>query len=145
MRIYLAAPLFNDMERERNARFKGLLRGWGHEVYLPQEDGGIATELIGKGANAATVRRQIFEGDLTAIREADAVVALLDGRVPDEGLCVELGYAYGIGKPCVGYQTDRRSLDQFGNNPMVDGCLRALARTEEDLKSALELLASKRA
>ena len=140
MRLYLAAPLFNDMERERNARFKALLESWGHDVYLPQEDGGIASELIGKGSDAATTRKTVFMGDMEAIRATDALVALLDGRAPDEGVCVELGYAYGIGKPCLGYLTDQRTLDRYGINLMVEGCVSGIARTEADLKDALALL-----
>ena len=37
MRIYLAGPLFSSAEREWNQRLAALLRGFGHEVFLPQE------------------------------------------------------------------------------------------------------------
>ncbi|MFZ3357430.1 MAG: hypothetical protein WCA56_04700 [Xanthobacteraceae bacterium] len=37
MKIYLAGPLFSAAERDFNARLAGLLRGLGHEVWLPQD------------------------------------------------------------------------------------------------------------
>ena len=42
MRIYYAAPLFNDMELKRNSEIKELLESKGYEVYLPQNESGLA-------------------------------------------------------------------------------------------------------
>jgi nucleoside 2-deoxyribosyltransferase len=137
MLIYLAAPLFNEMELERNRELRDFLRGLGHEVYLPQEDGGLAFDLIAQGADMADVRRKVFAADVEAVRRCDILLCVLDGRVPDEGLCVELGMAYTLGKTCIGYQTDKRSLDKFGNNLMIDGCLKTIVHTKEELKDAL--------
>ena len=36
---------------------------------------------------------------------------VLDGRIPDEGACVELGIAYANGKRCYGVKTDARSVE----------------------------------
>jgi nucleoside 2-deoxyribosyltransferase len=48
----------------------------------------------------------------------------LDGRVPDEGACVELGIAYGNGKRCYGFKTDTRSIEMgLDINPMISGCM----------------------
>ena len=37
MKIYYAAPLFNDMELKKNAEMKQWLENRGYEVYLPQD------------------------------------------------------------------------------------------------------------
>ena len=48
----------------------------------------------------------------------------LDGRVPDEGACVELGIAYGCGKRCYGFKTDTRTIELgMDLNPMIAGCM----------------------
>ena len=44
-RIYVAAPLFNEMELERNSKIKTILVNNGYEVYLPQDEAGLK-ELI---------------------------------------------------------------------------------------------------
>ena len=51
------------------------------------------------------------------------VVAVLDGRVPDEGVCVELGIAFSFKKTVVGVLSDSRTCFPWGLNPMVSGCL----------------------
>jgi nucleoside 2-deoxyribosyltransferase len=61
----------------------------------------------------------VFLQDLTALRACDAVVINLDGRAVDEGAAFELGFAYALGKRCVGYRTDVRVLLPWGLNPMV--------------------------
>lgn len=48
---------------------------------------------------------------------------LIDGRVPDEGACIELGIAYAQGKRCYGLKTDTRTIQlDLDNNPMIEGC-----------------------
>ena len=48
---------------------------------------------------------------------------MLDGRVPDEGACVELGIAYASGKRCYGFKSDARSIElDMDLNPMISGC-----------------------
>ncbi|SRR5258708_3712238 len=137
MRIYIAAPLFNDSEKERNVRLRDALREWGHDTYLPQEDGDIAFTLIAKGGNPGTVRKQIFNHDLKEIKGCDILLCVIDGRVPDEGACVELGMAYALGKRCIGYKTDSRALDRYGDNLMIDGCLESVVKDMKRLKQAM--------
>jgi nucleoside 2-deoxyribosyltransferase len=54
-------------------------------------------------ANAAAAR-----ANQEAIDRADAVVAVLDGPDVDSGTAAEIGYAFGRGKPIVGYRGDFR-------------------------------------
>ena len=62
-----------------------------------------------------------YESDIDAIRKCDVLVAVLDGRAIDEGVCVEIGYAKALGKQIVGFKTDSRCALPWGNNPMIDG------------------------
>ncbi|SRR6266849_1943832 len=144
MRIYIAGPLFSDMERSRNARIRNLLLASGFETYLPQEDAGTCYALIDKGLAKAEVRKALFEKDIEAVRNCDVIVCLLDGRVPDEGMCVELGMAFALGKLCIGLKTDSRAMDKNGDsNIMIDGCLSRICATEEELTAEMIALRSR--
>ena len=124
MYIYVAALLFNEMERERNTKFNKRLKKLGFKTYLPQEDGGVAYDMIKEGKmSKQEVRQYLFDTDYKAVQESDIIICLLDGRTPDEGTCIELGMAYAMGKICIAYKTDSRAMDQNGdNNVMIDGC-----------------------
>ena len=124
-RVYFAAPLFNIHEQEFNLKLTHLLESYGYEVFLPQRDGYLAAEMQGKSQEELT--DMIFKKDRDEVLKADIVFVLLDGRVPDEGACVELGIAYANGKRCYGFKTDARSVE-FGLdlNPMITGCFKKL-------------------
>lgn len=120
-RIYFAGPLFNAGEKEFNARVVQVLERAGYSVFLPQRDGMLAAELAGLTQEQKVSR--IFEKDVSELRGADLLVMVLDGRVPDEGACVELGIAYQLGKRCYGIKSDVRSLeDGLDINPLLAGC-----------------------
>lgn len=139
-KIYFAAPLFNEMELKRNEEITQILRNWGYEVYLPQESAGLSAKLIANGGDKYEVSRNIFNTDLDGIKSCDILIFFLDGRVPDEGACVELGMAYAWGKKCIGYKTDDRCLDFTGtDNLFIEGCLdfKVMHKLDE-LKNELE-------
>lgn len=122
MRIYLAAPLFNDMERSFNARLTALIEPFA-EVFLPQRDGKLMRNLVADGMPLATARRMVFEADIAALKACTHVVAVLDGRTIDEGVAFEVGYAHALSKTCIGLKTDDRTLLPSGDNPMIlAGC-----------------------
>ena len=120
--MYLAAPLFSVAERAFNERLAANLERLG-PVYLPQRDGALVPDLIASGLSRTEAKRAVFQRDIGSIQECEVLVAVLDGRTIDEGVAVELGYAYAIGKPCIGYKTDFRQLSEFGDNPMIEGTL----------------------
>lgn len=133
MRVYIAGPLFNNQERSLNEKLAVFLEKNRVGTYLPQRDGSLAFDEIKKGANAKETRENIFKHDLEEIRKCDAMVCIMDGRVPDEGMCVELGMAFMLDKKCIGYKTDVRTMDEYGDNVMVEGCISKTARSEEEL------------
>ncbi|MBQ1911484.1 MAG: nucleoside 2-deoxyribosyltransferase, partial [Erysipelotrichaceae bacterium] len=82
----------------------------------------------------------VFEKDLEAMDASDVFLFLLDGRVPDEGACVALGYFYRSGKPCVGLKSDHRCLTPSGDNLMIAKALRKICRSKEELLEYLKQL-----
>jgi hypothetical protein len=78
------------------------------------------------------------------VLDADVLLVVLDGRVPDEGACIEVGIAWGDKtlrnpkKRLVGLLTDSRSaFPQWQLNPMVREPLEMVARSREELLAAL--------
>jgi nucleoside 2-deoxyribosyltransferase len=139
MKAYIAAPLFCDAEKAFNLQVDTAVRAVGLETYLPQRDGGEAARLVRQGMDEHTVRQRLFDLDCTQVTDCDVFVIVLDGRVPDEGACVELGMAYAHHKPCFGLQTDSR---RFGgtdsNNLMIDYTLTGgISSSLEELTDAL--------
>ena len=138
-RIYFAGPLFNEAEREYNLKLTTLLESYGYEVFLPQRDGFLAPELEGKSEAEKT--NMIFRKDRDEVLKADILFMTLDGRVPDEGACVELGIAYASGKRCYGIKGDARSVElDMDVNPMLTGCFTKFFYNlnEEELFASLE-------
>ena len=120
-KVYFAGPLFSQAEKDFNLRMTEVLEEYGYEVFLPQRDGLLAAEMEGKTEEEKT--RIIFEKDVSEVMNADIILVNLDGRVPDEGACVELGIAYAAGKRCYGIKTDVRSVElDMDLNPMISGC-----------------------
>jgi nucleoside 2-deoxyribosyltransferase len=116
--IYLAGPLFSAIEKLENDRLCRALEKW-CDVFLPQRDGELIPDLIRRGLDHVEAYRVVFDRDISALNACDAVVINLDGRAVDEGAAFELGVAYALGKPCVGYRTDVRVLLPWGLNPMI--------------------------
>jgi nucleoside 2-deoxyribosyltransferase len=134
--LYLAAPLFTPTERELNTRLEAILRRT-FRVFLPQRDGLL---LPGKRLTAGSFKaksRKVFSIDLEAIRRASVLLAVLDGRVIDEGVAFELGVAFSLGKKCIGYRSDSRVLLPWGINPMIQNSLsHCVANTDELIRWA---------
>lgn len=137
IKVYLAAPLFSPAERERNRHLRDQIATIGN-VFLPQEDGELIFDLLRDGVPLEEAKARIFSSDIKAITDADVLVIVLDGRSIDEGACFELGYAFCLGKTCVGLKTDARSLLAFGDNPMVEGALARTFHNEDELVSWLK-------
>lgn len=132
MKVYLAAPLFSEAERYFNASLCAAIEDT-CDVHLPQRDGPLVEKKIEQGEAAFTVSRLAYESDISAIRQCDMMVAVLDGRVIDEGVCVEMGFAKALGKFIIGLKSDSRCALPWGHNPMIDGCVDVWVRSAEEL------------
>jgi nucleoside 2-deoxyribosyltransferase len=113
--IYLAAPLFTPLERERNLVLATELRKAGHEVFLPQEINAA------KGSGGLDLRK-IYTECSDSIHHAALLVAIVDGPDVDSGVAWELGYATAKGVRTICIRTDRRKAEGNGVNIMIEFC-----------------------
>ena len=141
-KIYCAGPLFNEPERIEMAAIADAMESAGHETFLPQRDGLEARELadyLGR-SGVRTHHLAIFSLDVYRLLEwSDAVVANLNGRVPDEGTVVECALAWHAGKPLVIHKKDDRVPPFEGyDNPMITGLAGHFVNTIDDLVRRVE-------
>lgn len=121
--IYLAAPLFSQAERLWNRKLSAAITG-----ILPQARFILPQSFSPDGDDAyASLYQQCVDG----VREADVVVAVLDGPDVDSGVAWEMGYAGALGKPVIGVRTDMRESQEQGVNLMLSRSCDALVRAAE--------------
>ena len=128
MRVYFAGPLFTSYERAFIDECAGRLRADGTEVFVPHEN------ALAEGDTSAAA---IFAKDWQGLSDADAVVAVLDGPMVDDGTACEIGMFYALmqtdstKKGIVGLLTDLRSTlghEGHGLNLFVLGCIEAAGK-----------------
>ena len=142
--VYLAGPLFSKAERRFNLQLTERLEASGFRVFLPQRDG-VQRETSSYDAMTPEQRRHaMFRRDRQQILDCHIFLIVLDGRVPDEGACVELGIAYGQkylqggGKLLIGLHSDTRAAFIGSRlNPMVRVALDSIVDDEEALLRVL--------
>ena len=134
-RIYIAGPLFSHAELRFNELVNEFVENKGYSTFFPQRDGKILADLLHEGESKEESINIIFDLDVNEIKKADILIFILDGRVPDEGACVELGIAYALNKMCIGLKTDSRCLLDNLDNPLILGALKGkIAKNIEDLQ-----------
>ncbi len=122
MKVYFAGPLFTPYERTYIDECAAQLRADGLEVFVPHEH-----EL----AMSDTTPEWIFAKDMDGLGPANAVLALLDGPMVDDGTACEIGIFYALmqsdpsKKGVVGLLTDLRGSrgESSGLNLFVEGCI----------------------
>jgi nucleoside 2-deoxyribosyltransferase len=145
VKIYFAGPLFTPPERRFIDECAVQLRGAGFDVFVPHEH-----ELALDGTVTA---ERIFAKDRAALVEANAVLAILDGPVIDDGTACEIGIFYGLmqsdqkKKGIVGMTHDIRALrdsnrenEAKGLNLFVVGCIEAAGTIVTSLEGAQAVL-----
>jgi len=145
MRVYIAGPLFSKAERVFNLRLAEKLEAKGYQVYLPQRDGIESEKVQYNKVPINELQKAIFERDRDELLQADVFLFVLDGRVPDEGACVELGIAYEHkhllqqDKLLLGLHTDMRGAFPEGKlNAMISGALDYTTGDEEQLLAEID-------
>ena len=140
MKIYFAGPLFNQAEKQFNQILTEKLEQNDFEVFLPQRDGAEKDNHPYDKMTKDERRKAIFSINRDQILSCDIFLFILDGRVPDEGACVELGIAYTQkflekkNKILVGLQTDVRAVFLGGKlNPMIKVPLDNIVESKSDL------------
>lgn len=138
-RVYYAASLFNEAEREFNRKVVSMIHELGYSTWFPQEDVGLLTDFIDQdGMTLAEARDHIFDLNIREVQAADLIVFVLDGRVPDEGACIEAGIAWGMNKRIIALKTDFRNGEPGGNNIMIDGIVAETVASIEELREVMD-------
>ena len=145
MLVYYAGPLFSAAERRFNDDLAQKIEALGFEVFLPQRDGVESSKPPYDAMTREERRRALYELDKSMVQKADLFLFVLDGRVPDEGACVELGIAAchkELAHPeklLVGLHTDARAAFMGARlNPMVRMPFDAQAESEDELLRLLQ-------
>lgn len=143
MRIYFAAPLFTPYERAYIDECTTRLRAEGHTVFVPHE---ATLDLPDRTPDG------IFAKDREGVESAEAMLAVLDGLLVDDGTACEIGIFHALmqtdpsRKGIVGLLTDMRS-ERGGQrlNLFVEGCITAsngsIVSTIDDAVAALAAMA----
>jgi nucleoside 2-deoxyribosyltransferase len=131
--VYFAAPLFTEAELQFNKRVCGMIEAEGHDVFLPQRDG-LESNVLIEDKSEEEAMQEIFELDRQNVLDADLVTATIDGRVPSEGVCVEMAFAYDHDVPVIALKTDRRT---FGREEEYNAMLHGLIQRRVDAPEAL--------
>lgn len=136
-RLYLAAPFFNEYQRDVLLMVRAALSPW--PIFDPEE----ASKDIWRGRppEEATSedRRAVLQQNVRGIEAASLVVAWLRGTggpFTDTGVVWELGYAWSAVVPVLGFCDDIEEVDTL--NLMVAETLAGLCKLR-DLRYAVEL------
>lgn len=127
-KIYWAAPLHDEEDRNRNEFYVAKLRANGHQVYVPQEHGVWEQTLDRFGGDVEKTRKHFYELDLKACKEADICIAcggdLDNPRAPSEGMIWEMGFMAGCQKTVLlfnqGMYWDYNLMPEFGSKMFSD-------------------------
>lgn len=142
MRIYFAGPLFTPYERSFIDQCAAVLRSEGFEVFVPHEI----------PLPDPVTAKFIFEVDSKEVMAANAVLALLDGPMVDDGTATEIGIFWAAMKSdpskkgIVGLVTDtrvirdRNMIDGKGINLFVRGCVEDVGQVVDKFDKALPIL-----
>lgn len=127
MKVYLAGPLFTPYERAHIDQCAAKMRAAGLTVFVPHEQPFPPGEISGV---------TIFRKDAEGLLPAEAMVAILDGPVIDDGTACEIGLFCGLKagdaskRGVVGLISDSRilgasgrAIDRKGLNRYVEGCI----------------------
>lgn len=144
MKVYLAGPLFTAYERGYIAECAQALRQAGLTVFVPHEQEFPDDELT---------PTTVFAKDNEGLLPANAVLAILDGPMVDDGTACEIGIFHGMRladpskKGVVGLITDSRVVGSGGRsvegrrvNLYVHGCIESMGTVCTSLDDALAIL-----
>lgn len=142
MKIYFAGPLFTPYERSYIDQCAARMRDAGMDVFVPHEI----------PLPDPVTPKFIFDTDAEQVLAADAVLALLDGPMVDDGTASEIGIFWSAmrsdprKKGIVGLVTDtrvirdRNMIDGKGINLFVRGCVEDVGEVVETFDKAFDIL-----
>lgn len=132
-KVYIAGKIGTEEEKIVLERVEKICKNLGFETFLPHRDVGIA-----KGIHDV---KRIFNGDINiGLKDADLVVAVLEGLHVGAGTAWELGYAYANKIPAIGLKTDEsieEALDYLSS--IIIGSM-PIAKSFEELEREISKL-----
>ena len=135
MKIYLASPLFDEIQKDKIKRVVKRLRREGHEVYSPMEH-----QIPNAWALENYVwSKKVFDEDLRALNAADAVYAIYYGMDSDSGTSWEIGYACALKKQVNVFVSDEKNLQSLMIINSVDNVYALTPYTENGEKKPVWL------
>jgi hypothetical protein len=140
VRVYFAGPLFTPYEREYIDECAAVLRADGFDVFVPHEHELALGDTVTPAA--------IFAKDRPGIESANAVLAILDGPMVDDGTACEIGMFHGLmqsdpeKRGIVGLLTDIRAHrgEGAGVNLFVQGVIRDVGEIVDSIEAAHDVL-----
>jgi nucleoside 2-deoxyribosyltransferase len=144
MQIYFAGPLFTPYERGFIDECAAKIRATGIEVFVPHEQSAFREGPI--------TAKKVFDKDFAGLGPANAVLAILDGPMVDDGTACEIGMFWGLKqndptkKGVLGLLTDSRNLrvrDQMegkGVNLYVLGVIEDIGQVVYSVDEAIPIL-----
>ncbi|WP_027186347.1 nucleoside 2-deoxyribosyltransferase [Desulfovibrio inopinatus] len=143
--IYQAGPLFTEAEQHWHRGLKNTLEkhltthnlAW--RVVWPFE---LFPSNVLDALSDEDKKHHICQGCIDSLKNADMVIALLDGTQVDDGTAFEIGYFKALNKgPIYGIRTDFRNGGDTANslvNCMIESSLDELFRSQTDLLAFLQ-------
>ena len=142
MKIYFAGPLFTPYERSFIDQCAARMREAGMDVFVPHEI----------PLPDPVTSKFIFDTDARAVLDSNAVLALLDGPMVDDGTASEIGIFWSemrhdkTKKGIIGLVTDtrvirdRNMIDGKGINLFERGCIEDSGSVVDSFEKAFEIL-----
>jgi hypothetical protein len=146
MKIVLTGPSSAPYAREYLSNMAITLRRRGHDVLVPHEGGWEPPE------RPADENRFDFEMTYQALRDADLLIAVLDGYIVDDAVAAQIGICYALNKEgdrqrrMVGLLHDTRvaGWDWTGGdsavNPQIRQAIHEFGEVYQNFKKALAAL-----
>lgn len=102
MFVYIASPLFNDMEIDLIKKVEAILDSKGIKYFSPR-----LHQFDNFGTREWSM--STFINDIKGINQSDIVIAIMHGNYSDSGTAMEVGYAYGTNKPVIAVHVGKDS------------------------------------
>ncbi len=146
MKIYFSGPLFTPYERDYISACARVLREHGIDPFVPHELG-----MSDDPNDPRSRAKRCFDKDFGGIKDAYAMLAIINGPEIDDGTACEIGIFYSLmkrdltKKGIIALHDDYRTREGGegkGINGFVLGCLREVGIICTSIDEAAELLAS---
>jgi nucleoside 2-deoxyribosyltransferase len=136
MRVYIAAPFFNEEQLKTVKFLEDMMNLNGIEFFSPRSEG----TLKQMGSNERKSKMgDLFQSNIDHMDWCTHAIAVIDGY--DKGVLFEMGYLYAEGKTIVSYTNNYQGINVMLNEAIACHCegvvdvISALEGTLKDVKT----------